>query len=177
MSDTIDQIDPPTSPPRSVVETTPSNLNPTPDIVMAVIEDVAGVSIDQPHTPSKEDVPDVKSARRGRERVKIHDIESDKDLPTYQHWRLLKKNETLCIDRLVFKKDVEEDDERLRKYLVRKNNNVAKKMTKTKNNHQLREKDANINNFSLREKDANINDLSDQMREKDEIIENLRNEH
>jgi hypothetical protein len=138
----IDPIDPPTSPPRSVDETAPSNLIPT-------------------------------SACRGRKRVKIHDTESVKDLPTYQRWKMLKKNETLCIDRLVFKKNVEEDDERLRKYLVRKNNNVAKKKTKTENNQF--EKDAKINNLSdqLREKEAINKDLSDQLREKEAKIKDL----
>ena len=103
-------IDPPTSPPWSVDETAPSNLIATSDTVMVEGEVDAGISIDQPPPPSERDEPDAKSARRDRKRGKIHDMESVKDLPTYQRWRLLKKSQFLRIDRRVYYKEC--DDQR-----------------------------------------------------------------
>ena len=121
----------------------------------------AGISIDQPPPPSERDEPDAKSARRDRKRGKIHDMESVKDLPTYQRWKLLEKGKSLHIDRRVYNKDVEEDDERLRQFLVHKNRNAAMKKIKLDENQP--------------DKDGMTKDLSEQLKEKEAIIENLSN--
>ena len=76
----IDPIDPPTSLPRSVDETSLSNLNATSDIVMADVD--VGVLIDLP-PPNEGDEPDDKYVCRGMKRKKLHTTESVKKLPTY----------------------------------------------------------------------------------------------
>jgi hypothetical protein len=185
----IDPIDPPTSPPRSVDETSLSNLNATSDNVIADVD--VGVTIDLSPLNPEGDEPDVKSVCRGRKRKILHDIDSVKELPTYRKWEKLPKDGVLWLGTSKYRRWEEVDDVRLRENLARKNNNVLNNKIKMEDqllenaekikqlSDQLREKDVNINNLSdqdqLREKDVNINNLSDQdqLREKDVNINNL----
>ena len=157
-------INPPTSPPWIVDETAPSNLIVTSDTVMVEREVDADISIDQPPPPAERDKPDAKSTCRERKRGKIHDMESVKNLGTYIKYMLLKEGEVLELDGRVFKKDLEADEVRLRKYLVRKNNNAA---------NAAMNKKIKLDKDQLN-KDGMTKDLSEQLKEKEAIIENLR---
>jgi len=77
---------------------------------------------------------------------------------------LLKEGEVLELDGRVFKKGLERDELRLRKYLVRKNNNAA---------NAAMNKKIKLDKDQLN-KDGMTKDLSEQLKEKEAIIENLR---
>jgi chromosome segregation ATPase len=92
-------------------------------------------------------------------------MESVKDLWSYIKYMLLKEGEVLELDGRVFKKGLEADEVRLRKYLVRKNNNAA---------NAAMNKKIKLDKDQLN-KDGMTKDLSEQLKEKEAIIENLRN--
>mgnify|MGYP001120009677 CR=1 FL=1 len=138
------------------------------DTVMAEVDN--SVSIDQPRPPSEGDETDIKYARHGRKRGKQHDMDSVKNLPTYRDkWMKLPSNGELRYNGLVFYKNVDEDDEQLRKHMVTNNNKSKKQRIKEEDERQS--KDAILSKNLV--KDEIIKNLSDQLREKDEMIKNL----